>query len=400
MDVVEGWLYIYVISGLHELSAVSCSTQTTMASSQLQNHTPQGSNGMTLCLSLNCRAIAHAALKYKTGYLTISRYNSNTDKWRNVHIARKSVEKLIEESGKLLEALRNSGEYQVRLTKKQFFMILKFQKCGREPLYYASILHPLEEQESITSETPCNHIKTINMTLDEFEKLHESLPKLLEVMKTPREQSGNEQHAEDENSEVVTGYRWAMLDMGRRSNAIFLTKHTCEKNALAYLESLPDELKKTEADTKFNITTLDVPLPSKIEIVEHVTYSEILRRTGLSMADLCIEPPAYEVVKTAISQLKKHEIVHIVSSVCAMLKHTRLYLISDIYDIFLYMGGIEKVTNSIMKHVVSMSGKLFARLLDACYREVVNGEGSFSFPSTEVSPINDSQTEPIEVCDD
>ena len=361
-----------------------------MASSQLDNQTPHGSNGMTICLSLTCRAIAHSALKYKTGYLTISRYNTTTDKWRNVNIAKKSVEKLSIESGNLLEALRNSGEFQVRLTKKQFFMICKFQKAGREPLYFASILHPQEEQETLDSDTPCNHIKTINMTLEEFEKLHEALDKLLEVMKTPRSQAAG-QTEDCEDREFVTGYRWVMLGMGRRSMSIFLTKQACEKNALAYLESLPDDMKKTDADSKFTINTVDVQLPTKIEIIEHVTYNEVLRLTGLSMADLGIEPPPPELVKTSIARLKKQDIVHIASSVCAMLRHSRLYLISDIYDIFLYMGGIEKVTKTLMNHVVSMSGKLFARLLDACYREVVNCDDAPKVPNTEA--------EAIEVCD-
>jgi len=65
-----------------------------------------------------------------------------------------------------------------------------------------SVLHPQEEQEVITSQTPCNHVKTINMSLTEFEKLHESLHKLLDVIRMPRAKEGNVGGSDAEEHEV------------------------------------------------------------------------------------------------------------------------------------------------------------------------------------------------------
>ena len=116
-----------------------------MTSSQLDAQTPQGSSGMTICLSEKTRVIAHAARQYKTGYITLSRYNEDTGKWRNVHIAKKSFEKMKEASTELLDALVHRKSKQLRLTKKPFLMITKFQKYNNEELYFLSVLHPKTE---------------------------------------------------------------------------------------------------------------------------------------------------------------------------------------------------------------------------------------------------------------
>jgi len=64
------------------------------------------------------------------------------------------------------------------------------------------------------------------------------------------------------------------------------------------------------------------------------------------MEDLCIEPPPYDIVKLVIERRKKQEIVHIATTIAAMLGHKKLYFMSDIYDIFLYLGDIKKVTDT------------------------------------------------------
>ena len=78
-----------------------------MTTSQLNAQTPQGASGMTICLSEKTRVIAHAARQYKAGYITLSRYNDDSGKWRNVHIAKKSFEKVKESAGELLDAVVN-----------------------------------------------------------------------------------------------------------------------------------------------------------------------------------------------------------------------------------------------------------------------------------------------------
>ena len=141
-----------------------------MASKQLNSQTPQGSSGMTVCLSEHTRVIAHAAQQYKSGYVTVSRYSTDTSKWRNVHIAKKSFEKLKESRVELNNALLNGEEKQVSLTKRQFVMITKFQRTDKEPQYYVSFLHPKTEQEKLTNTADCHHSKTINLRKEEYGK--------------------------------------------------------------------------------------------------------------------------------------------------------------------------------------------------------------------------------------
>ena len=69
---------------------------------------------------------------------------------------------------------------QLRLTKKQFLMITKFQKYNKEELYFVLVLHTKTEQESVTDVTEYTHSKTINLR-EEFEKLQSSIDKFIKL---------------------------------------------------------------------------------------------------------------------------------------------------------------------------------------------------------------------------
>ena len=346
-----------------------------MAACQLEVQTPHGSSGMTICLSDRTRVIAHAGLKYKSGYITISRYSEDKDRWRNSHIARKSIEKLLPESGKLLESLKKKELHQIPLTKKQFLMTTKFQKAGRETLHFISLLHTKADHECVTDDAEFNHAKTINLRLEEYEKLHSSLPRLYEVIKTVTSPSDENRGCVDaEEPRTIAGHRWAMKNSGRRSNSIFLTYAACQRNATAYVKDLPENLIQNADDVEFVISTVQVPRPTKLEVMEQVAYNEVLRKTGYSEAELSLQPPPAEEVAAIIDNLDKSEIVQITARVSALIGHNRLYFLNDIYDVFVYVGGLEKVQNAISKHHTSPSNKLFARLVDSCYNEIVRGE--------------------------
>lgn len=344
-----------------------------MAACLLDVRTPQGANGMTVCLSEKTRVIAHAGLKYKSGYITISKYSPDSGKWRNVHIARKSMEKLMPLSGQLLEALKKREGCQLQLTKKQFLMVSKFNKPGRDTMHFISILHPKTEQEKLSEAIEYNHAKTINLNQDEYEKLHSSLDKLYQVTKTCQS-SGENGSGASEESDAITCYRWTLQKKGTRSNSVFLTREECDRNAKAYIEDLPAELKEGEHDTEYSIHTTEVPRPSKVEVIEHIMYNEILRKTGFSAFDLALQPPSVEVITQAVNDVSKSEIVQITSKVAAMIGHKKLYFLSEMYDVFVYVGGIDKVKEAVFKHHSSPSGKLFARLLDSCYNNAVKPE--------------------------
>ena len=53
------------------------------------------------------------------------------------------------------------------------------------------------------------------------------------------------------------------------------------------------------------------------------------------------------------------------------LNHKRLYFMSDVYDIFVYLGGIERTREILAKCVVSPPDLQSCRLIDSCYQKVV-----------------------------
>ena len=197
---------------------------------------------MTICLSDKTLVVAHAALQYKAGYITVSRHNDDTGKWRNVHIAKKSFEKMKESADALLDALVNRKALEMRLTKKQFLMITKFEKYNKEELYFLSVLHPKVEQESIANVTEFLHSKTINLRREEFEKLHSSFDKLYEVISTPQP-GGNDadKHSHLEECPTINCYGWSIEKRGLHSLSVYRTREQCEASVQSYIESSPGE---------------------------------------------------------------------------------------------------------------------------------------------------------------
>ena len=340
-----------------------------MTTSQLNAQTPQGSSGMTICLSEKTRVIAHAALQYKTGYITISRYNDDTGKWRNVHIAKKSFEKIRESADNLLDAIVNRQAMEQRLTKKQFLMITKFQKHDKEELYFLSILHPKVEQESIASVTEFLHSKTINLRREEFEKLHASLDKIDHVISTP--QSGgndSDKYKHLEECPTVKCYRWSIEKRGLKSLNVYMDHEQCEMAVQNYIQSSPGE---DNDPSSYTIEAVQLLRPSKLEITQRVYYNVLLKETGYDVDDMTIMPPSAALVRETIEEkVTKVNVLRIVEAVSSMLNHKRLYFLSEIYDIFTYVDGIAKIEEQVVKSVTP-SELVSERLIDSCYELVV-----------------------------
>ena len=321
---------------------------------------------MTLCLSEHTRVIAHAAQQYKSGYVTVSRYSCDTSKWRNVHIAKKSFEKLKESSDELYKALVNGDAKQVCLTKRQFAMITKFQRSDKDPIHYVSFLHPKTEQEKLVDTSECHHSKTINLRKEEYEKLHAAMENIHKVIVTaPKDSEGNACNPDE--AVTVKAYQWNVAQRGMKSHTLFPTRKDCEDSVKGYIQGLPQEDQKCDYD----ITELDVHRASKMEILELVFCNLVLDKTGHSWSDLMLQPPPSQDIMEAVAKVSKNEVLRIAERIASCLNHKRLYFMNDVYDIFVYVGGIEKSIEILAKCEVTPHEDLSIRLIDFCYQKIV-----------------------------
>ena len=364
-----------------------------MSTDQLQSTTPNGADGITVCLSDKTRAVAHSAFDYKTGYMTLARYNESTTKWRSVHLAKKSCSILMEEAPSLLTAMDTGDFKQVKLTRRQFLMTTKFQKTGGgEDMMFISLLHPFTETDSVQNTKDCNHAKTINLNKEEFVKLIEFMPKLMDKMGTPREQK-----KEEDESATIRAYKWVMPDRFTSSVGLFPTPELCRRSVMAYLTSIVTEYVPVDDDFKFDIIPVDLERPSKINIVEHVYYTLLLEKTGIPMSDLMLETPSMEILKKADALLLKNEVVEVSTAVAAKLANKRLYLVPEAFDLFSYMSGKDKVMYYIVKNGISSSKKLYARLIDTCYmftcKQALDHKGHFERPSSIYEDQSEEQSQ-------
>ena len=353
-------------SALEKIHAHTHTHKYIMAASQLNTQTPQGSNGLTLCLSEHTRVIAHAAQQYKSGYVTVSRYSCDTSKWRNVHIAKKSFEKLKEASTEFQNALVKGEAKQLSLTKRQFVMITKFERSDKEPVHYISFLHPKTEQETLTDVRECHHSKTINLRKEEYEIFHGAMDNIYQVIITPPK-DGKGDTANPEEAVTVKAYQWSVEMRGMKSHTLFPTRKDCDDSVKGYLAGLPTDGQKYE----YVIIELDVHRASKMEILEHVFCNQVLDKTGHSWSDLMLQCPTRDEIEDALLKVTKNDILRIAERIAVSLNHKRLYFMSDVYDIFVYIGGIERSKETLAQCTVSPPTELTFRLLDFCYQKIV-----------------------------
>jgi hypothetical protein len=368
-----------------------------MATALLDNHTPTGADGMTIQLSANTRVVAHASKDGKAGYITISRFNSSKQNWRNVHISKKSLEKLKENSQKFLQALASSENCQVPLTKRQHVKTTFLErnalasgsdtdvspaKKRKTTLQYVSLLHPTSAKESIDEDTDINHVKTINLKPDEFAKFIENLEKLLRVTATPTEgksaanQEGAKQEEEEEEEEEETpsikATRWAMEEGGQWSDKIFLKSKDAVEDVCRFkaehaemCENLPDEV-YLDRDFTPSYGLVNVPRPSKLRVVEYVVF-RMLQVMVEQQDRPHSECPTEEELDVLSAKLKKTVIVQMVKDILAMLKFRSLHFVDELCDLFFYVGGLKRVYKPLTEGLIYPSDELYLRLLHTCY---------------------------------
>jgi len=285
-------------------------------------------------------------------------------------LAKKSFEKLREHSAVLLAALSNGESSQVRLTARQFVMITKFVRGERGPLYHVSILHPKTEVDMLVDTADCYHSKTINMRKEEFVKLHDAMDKLHLVITTPPPPADNASTPEEEVT--IKAYKWDLPKRGTKSLTVYPSKDECQESVKAYVEGLP-----SSEDCAYEIEEILVHRSSKMEILEHVFSSRILDKTGHSWSDLMLQSPEYATLEAAIAKVTKTEVVQIAEQLAVKLNHKRLYFMNDVYDIFVYFGGVQRVTDRLRQSIVTPSLLSAQQLMEFCYRKIVR---SFDVP--------------------
>ena len=177
-----------------------------MAAQQLKTSNNGQVNSMTIILSEKMKTVAHSGDKWKAGYLTLSHLSPGKNTWRNVHLSKRSFEKMCEKVERIETGLKNQTNYQLMLNKKQHLSVTRFQREGHDTLFYLSLLHPTSEQEFMTSDI--NHSKTINMNMAEFDTLKNNLKDLIQVVRTKVEKP------DERETPLIDGFRWRSKNEG------------------------------------------------------------------------------------------------------------------------------------------------------------------------------------------
>ena len=81
------------------------------------------------------------------------------------------------------------------LTRKQHVLTTVFQRKDKDPIYFVSIMHPVQEREVLTGQEEVNHAKTINLNEVEYQKLKDSQDLLLYVIRSRNATAENEESA-------------------------------------------------------------------------------------------------------------------------------------------------------------------------------------------------------------
>ena len=321
-------------------------------------------------LSEKTKITAHPGDKWKAGYVTISRVvPTSRSGFRHVHISKKAFEKFTENIQNIDEAFKDkSSQYQLMLTRKQFVLTTRFEREGKETLYYVSFMHPVEEKEVLTGEEEMNHAKTINLSEQEFELLKSVQQSLLVVVRSKNSSVDNEE------SVMIDGFRWLNKVNGERSTKIFLTEHQCSKDAESHHGQADKELFSGEPmdddfdyKTYYVIEPVQLQRPTKLELIEHVVYCLVKENLKKDNLDTETESPNPADVDKAWKDVSVSLLCALVRRVLTQLKYKNVYLANELVQVFLYVRGVERVKDLFVNHLYPGFGHLYPRLIDSCF---------------------------------
>ena len=78
------------------------------------------------------------------------------------------------------------------------------------------------------------------------------------------------------------------------------------------------------------------------------------------------EQPCKDKVNSVLACFDKDNLTAVTKKVLGLLRYKNLYLTNELVQIFMYVPGIERVKNTLAKHIQPGGGKLYTRLLDYC----------------------------------
>lgn len=321
---------------------------------------------VTHTLSQKTKVMAQPGDRLKAGYVTFSRVAQNKVGWRNVHVSKRSFEKLCENMKAIESALVKKTQYHLMLTKKQHILTTLFQPEGKVASLYVSILHPEKETEELRKQDKMFHAKTINLSVDEFTKFADVHQELLDVVKSKTAT------VESEESTHIACFRWTCKENGQRSSKLFLTRQECSKDADFHYsemnrEHFQGQPMEYDYESKYEFDSVEVPRPGKLEIIEHLAYAMVSQRLKLKDIEVEKSPPSERDVLEAIEHFDLVAFKVLSRKVMAILSCKNLYLSGELVGVFMYTGGMSKVHQCLVKHLESSSGKLYTRLLDQCF---------------------------------
>lgn len=323
-------------------------------------------DALVINLSEKTKVTAHPGNRWKTGYLTVSRASQVKSGWRNVHVSKKSFEKLGLHLSHFQDAVKAGTEYQQMLTKKQHVLTSRFSRQGKDTLHYVSLMHPVKEQDAIKPYDDVNHSKTINLNVDEFEKFCEAYEKLSDVVKSKTNIGEN-----DEVTQLV-GYRWTHKKTGDRCPVIFLSLKECESDStIHYFQEGGFQGQPMDYEYQGNYDYYKVPIdrPMKMEVIEHLAY-RYLYNILITMDAEAAAKREEKTISSGVEQFNYYFFKVLVKKVLTKLSYKNVYLTGELVDMFAYMGCMEKVKTCLQKREASVTGKIFTLLVDQCFNDV------------------------------
>ena len=324
-----------------------------MATPQLDTDATKVKAAALINLSNNTRVIVHASTPRKTPYLTFIGERTGQQGTKAIHIS-KTAYGVLSSSVKNMKEYLKSGTYKrIDLSKRQWVEVT----CNNDT-YYVQItqLKPRSTSEQ-------DHQKTVKLLADEIEILENNLQKIDTVMY--QEKFTPMSSVKETETSEINVFKWKTIQQGivdEVSYSVFLNEEQCKNSLLDTMDYATKTLNRV--DLTGDVFSYVIPRPNRMAVVEYVTYKLILSLVvevsiqschGCQMqlgnqeghTDGCLAPPSDKCFSDAFQRFDKDRLLHQMHEIFLHLSYKEPYSVRELYDTFVYYGGLPKIRNMI-----------------------------------------------------
>ena len=138
---------------------------------------------------------------------------------------------------------------------------------------------------------------------------------------------------------------------------------------LEQFHTQPDEY---QHESYYDFTLVQVQRPSKLELIEHLTYAVIVRQLNAMNVETSTEPPCKEKVNSVIACFDKDSLTGVAKKVLGLLRYKNIYWQMN-WCRYSCVVRVLNVSKLLLSNTFSqVCGKLYTRLLDHCCDVVCN----------------------------